>query len=74
MGPRASCYVPANVECDKDMLPKCEGDALVFCAAGRLSRVACASLGMGGCDPAARGARGVWAACSARPPAHAMAP
>jgi hypothetical protein len=37
------------------MLPKCEGGALVFCAAGRVEKVACASIGMGACDPAARG-------------------
>ena len=37
-GPRAGCYVPADVECDKEMLPKCDddGQSLVFCAAGRL--------------------------------------
>lgn len=62
-GPRAGCYVPADVECDKEMLPKCEdrGQALVFCAAGRLTKVACASLGMGSCNEAARGPA---AACS----------
>lgn len=69
-GPRAGCYVPADVECDKDMLPKCEdkGQALVFCAAGRLTKVACASLGMGSCNEAARGPA---AACS---PATAATP
>jgi hypothetical protein len=54
--------VPANVECDKDTLPKCEDGALVFCAAGRVQKIACASIGMGACDPAARGPV---AACSA---------
>jgi hypothetical protein len=56
-GPRAGCYVPADVECDKEMLPKCEdgGKSLVFCAAGRLTKIACASLGMGICNPTARG-------------------
>lgn len=65
-GPRAGCYVPADVECDKDMLPKCEGNgqSLVFCAAGRLTKIACASLGMGACNPTAHGSV---AACS--PPA-----
>ncbi len=72
-GPRAGCYVPANVECDKEMLPKCEGGSVVFCAAGRLARVSCAAVGMGACDPAARGPR---AACSlpSAPGASASAP
>jgi hypothetical protein len=56
-GPRAGCYVAADVECDKEMLPKCDegGTALVFCAAGRLTKIACASLGMGTCNPTAHG-------------------
>lgn len=54
-GPRAGCYVPANVECDPQMLPKCEGGSLAFCAAGRLAKVSCAAMGLGACDPAARG-------------------
>ena len=64
-GPRAGCYVPADVECDKEMLPKCEdgGKSLVFCAAGRTTKIACASLGMDSCNPTARGAV---AACSPR--------
>ena len=62
MGPRAGCYVPANVECDKEMLPKCENGDVVFCAAGRLERVSCSGLGMGACNPTARG---LVAACSA---------
>ena len=64
-GPRAGCYVPADVECDKEMLPKCEdaGRSLVFCAAGRTTKIACAALGMDACNPAARGAV---AACSPR--------
>jgi hypothetical protein len=63
-GPRAGCYVPSNVECDKEMLPKCEGGSIVFCAVGRLERIACASLGLGPCDPAAKGP---FAACSPAP-------
>jgi hypothetical protein len=47
--------VPANVECDKELLPRCEGDAVVFCAAGRLTKVACSGIGLGACDPAAKG-------------------
>lgn len=64
-GPRAGCYVPADVECDKDMLPKCDGkgESLVFCAAGRLTKISCASLGMGACNPTAHGPV---AACSPR--------
>lgn len=70
-GPRTSCWVPARVECDKDMLPRCEDGAIVFCAAGRLERVACASLGMGACDPAARG---TLVACAANAPSSAASP
>ncbi len=64
-GPRAGCYVPADVECDKEMLPRCadSGRSLVFCAAGRTVKITCSSLGMGACDPTARGAI---AACSPR--------
>lgn len=64
-GPRAGCYVAADIECDKDMLPKCEDNngALVFCAAGRLTKIACSSIGMGACNPSAHGPV---AACSPR--------
>ncbi len=55
VGPRAGCSVPPPVECDKEMLPKCEGGSVVFCAAGRLAKVSCSALGLGTCDPAARG-------------------
>jgi len=64
-GPRAGCYVPANVECDKEMLPKCEAGSVVFCAVGRLEKIACTSLGLGPCDPSAKGP---FAACSPAPP------
>jgi hypothetical protein len=72
-GPRAGCYVPADVECDKDMLPRCDasGQALVFCAAGRLTTIACASVGMGRCNPTAHGPV---AACSPPLPADPAAP
>lgn len=65
-GPRAGCYVPTNVECDKDMLPRCDGDgqSLVFCASGRLTKISCATLGMGRCNPTAHGPV---AACSPEP-------
>lgn|GEM_PF-1050775 len=55
VGLRAGCYVPTNVECDKEMLPKCAGDSVVFCAAGRLAKVACSGIGLVTCDPSARG-------------------
>ena len=62
-GPRAGCYVPSNVECDKELLPKCEGGAVVFCAAGRVAKVSCGAIGLGACDPAAKGPM---AACAAQ--------
>lgn len=34
---------------------KCDGDTLVFCAAGTETRVACKDLGFSKCDPALRG-------------------
>lgn len=60
-GPRAGCYVPANVECDKEMLPKCQDGSVVFCAEGRITKVSCAAIGMGACNP---NARGLVAACT----------
>ncbi|MBX3190145.1 MAG: hypothetical protein KF819_24170 [Labilithrix sp.] len=65
-GPRAGCYVAADVECDRDMLPKCEGSSIVFCAAGRLTKIPCGKLGMGSCNPTARGPV---AACTSNEPA-----
>lgn len=41
--------------------PTCEGDTLTFCAAGRRFHVSCPQIGLGTCDP---DARGVDAACS----------
>jgi hypothetical protein len=63
-GPRAGCYVPTNVECDKEMLAKCDGGSVVFCAAGRTMRIACSGIGLAACDPAALGPM---AACAQRP-------
>ena len=34
---------------------RCAGESLSFCAAGRPAKVSCASLGLGPCDPDARG-------------------
>jgi hypothetical protein len=64
VGPRASCYVPTNVECDKELLPKCDGSSVVFCAAGRITKVSCTGIGLGACDPSAKGPM---AACVSAP-------
>jgi hypothetical protein len=61
IGPRAGCHVPSDVECDKELLPRCEGTSLVFCAAGRKTRVACSALGFSACDPTGKGSM---AACA----------
>lgn len=66
VGPRAGCYVPANVECDKEMLPRCEQGKLVFCAAGRITKLACSDLGLGACNAHAHGPMG---ACEDTTPA-----
>jgi hypothetical protein len=55
LGPRASCLVPTDVECDSAILPRCEGASLVFCAAGRLAKVPCSGIGLSTCDPSAKG-------------------
>lgn len=58
LGLRAACTVAEGVECDREMTAKCGegGKSVVFCAAGRSTKVSCADLGMGTCNPAARGA------------------
>lgn len=63
VGPRAGCTVPADVECDREMLARCDGEALVFCAAGRKQRAAC--TGLGACVQ-----RGSLAACGSSPTAR----
>jgi hypothetical protein len=36
-GRAPGCYVPTGVECDREMLPRCEGSSkVVFCAARRI--------------------------------------
>lgn len=65
VGPRAACHVTANVECDKEMLPRCEQGKLVFCAAGRITKLACTDLGLGPCTTS----RGPIAACEDTTPA-----
>jgi hypothetical protein len=57
---RASCVSPGNA-CSPGP-PACEGEAIAFCAAGRRLTIACGALGLGACDPAARGPE---AACRA---------
>lgn len=54
---RANC-VFENATCAATA--RCDGDTLVFCAAGSEMRVPCKSLGFSRCDPSARGAE---AAC-----------
>jgi hypothetical protein len=61
----AACVVPGPAAC-QDAAPRCEGNALTFCAAGRRFRVACADLGFYACDP---DAHGVDAACANTGPA-----
>jgi hypothetical protein len=62
----AACVVPGPPACEH-AAPRCEGDALTFCAAGRRFRVACQDLGFGACDP---DAHGVDAACAPAGPAR----
>jgi hypothetical protein len=64
-GERSTCEsgaAQAGRGCDRGAA-RCDGEALAFCAAGAPARVSCASLGLGACDPDARGAR---AACGAK--------
>lgn len=70
-GPRAACYVPFNVECDKELLPRCDGNKLVFCAAGRVTKISCTGLGLGPCNAAARGPM---AACEDPSPPRTVGP
>jgi hypothetical protein len=55
----ADCVVPGARACEPAP-PRCEGGALAFCAAGRVFRVPCRSVGFAACDP---DAHGVEAAC-----------
>jgi hypothetical protein len=59
----AACVAPGARGCDKAP-PRCEGDALAFCAAGRRFRLVCRDLGFSACDP---DAHGMEAACTAAP-------
>lgn len=68
----AACVAPGPRTCER-AAPRCEGDTLTFCAAGRRFHVSCRELGLGGCDP---DAHGVDAACGpgTRGPAPAPPP
>lgn len=57
----ASCVASVPRACERGA-PKCDGDALVFCAAGRAMSVSCRDLGFAACNP---DAHGVDAACTA---------
>ncbi len=50
---RANCMARGATCLGAD--PKCDGDTLVFCAAGTEMRVSCKELGFSKCDPALRG-------------------
>lgn len=51
-GGRASCVFP-GATCAA--APRCDGESLVFCAAGAETRVSCTHLGFGRCDATAHG-------------------
>jgi hypothetical protein len=63
-GTRAACVTSEGAACEPS-IPHCAGDTLGFCAAGHPMRVSCKEIGLGPCDPAARGAE---AACRAPAP------
>jgi hypothetical protein len=51
---KPACALPGARGCVAGA-PRCEGDALSFCAAGRPTKVACADLGFARCDPDGHG-------------------
>jgi hypothetical protein len=53
-GRSAGCMVAKARDCDPSP-PRCDGEALAFCAAGRMVKVSCKTLGLGTCDPDAQG-------------------
>jgi hypothetical protein len=69
-GNKSACVVDAAPECARRPT-RCEGDLLVYCAAGAEVKVSCASIHLGPCDP---GARGPEAACGAPVVVPAKAP
>jgi hypothetical protein len=62
----ASCVAAGASPCER-AAPRCDGEALAFCAAGRRYRLACRDLGFASCDP---DAHGVDAACVHGPATH----
>ncbi len=58
-GLKSACVVDRDATCTRHA-PRCEGDLLVYCAAGLETKVSCEKIGLGPCDP---GARGPSAAC-----------
>jgi len=64
----AARVAPGSRACEH-AAPKCDGNTLTFCAAGRRFHVSCPELGLGACDP---DAHGVDAACA--PAARGPAP
>ncbi len=61
-GRQAGCVVAGPSSCTPGPA-RCEGDHLVFCAAGAEVKVACASVGLGRCDASGHGPE---AACTGR--------
>ena len=53
-GARAGCYIGGAVACDAAPAT-CDGEALSFCANGRMTRVSCTQMGFSACSPAANG-------------------
>jgi hypothetical protein len=51
---KAVCALPGQRSCEAGA-PRCRGDALAFCAAGRPFEVKCAEIGFARCDPDGHG-------------------
>ena len=73
---RAACRVPdetghgqgeANATGCAASAPRCDGDAVVFCASGKTERIACHDLGLGPCEPEGRGPIALCGSGRARP-------
>ena len=65
VGGRAGCSA-GGVACTTGA-PRCEGDAVVFCAAGKTERVGCRELGLGPCEADGKGPIALCGAGAARP-------
>jgi len=50
----SGCVVAKASDCQPGP-PRCDGEALAFCAAGHMVKVSCKTLGLGACDPDAQG-------------------